>query len=417
MGIEQPETGFEKVDRALANGELKFVMEGQRLHGGWVLVRLRHEGKSERRNWLLIKHRDQAAVDFDGGALAAEDRSVASGRSMARIAAGAGKAAPPFMTEAETAADAVWDSRPSTSLAAAPPRAVRRVRKSADPPGVEPPAFIAPQLCKAVGKPPRGDRWAHEIKFDGYRMQLRTVNGKASLKTRKGLDWSAKFPAIRDAGGKLADGIVDGEIAALDKNGAPDFAALQAAIAEGQTDALIFFAFDLLYAGSEDLRPLPLAERKATRLKTLLEPAQSSRQAYRIRRASRLSLASAVLRSACRMDLEGIVSKRLDAPYSSGRGETWTKAKCRRGHEVVIGGWTTTGGKFRSLIAGVYRDDHLGLYRVGWEPAFENNSLARLASSRSSQRTIDRQEPFHGQRRAAQSKRRHLGPAEADRRD
>ncbi len=333
-GYWVPEKGFEDIDTALRKGELKFVMEGERLHGGWVIVRLRAEEKSKRNNWLLIKHRDDAAVEKDGGAQGGEDRSVASGRSMARIAAGEGSGAEPFMTSSKTAADAVWQTRES--------------------PRGKPPAFVEPQLCKASAKPPNGAGWAHEIKFDGYRMQLRIHGGRPTLLTRKGIDWSAKFPALIEASRRLADGVYDGEIVALDQTGAPDFASLQAAISDGRTDNLIYFAFDLLVLGNDDLRALPLSERK-TRLAVVLESAPAS-----IRYVDHfITAGDAVLRSACRMDLEGIVSKKLDTPYQSGRTETWVKSKCRQGHEVVIGGWATTGDAFRSLIAGVNRDGRL----------------------------------------------------------
>jgi bifunctional non-homologous end joining protein LigD len=224
------------------------------------------------------------------------------------------------------------------------------------------PDFIPPQLTQSSASPPRGDGWGHEIKFDGYRMQLRVETGAAVLLTRKGLDWSAKFPAIVEAGASLPDGVYDGEVVALDHTGAPDFAALQAAISDGKTDDLIFFVFDLLFAGGNDLRPLPLAERKA-QLESLLERAPAA-----VRRNLRyvehfVAAGEAVLRSACRMHLEGVVSKRLDAPYVSGRTDTWVKSKCRQGHEVVIGGWTTTGKAFRSLIAGV--NDNGRLIHVG----------------------------------------------------
>jgi bifunctional non-homologous end joining protein LigD len=223
------------------------------------------------------------------------------------------------------------------------------------------PAFVEPQLCKPVERPPSGKQWAHEIKFDGYRMQLRTENGHATLLTRKGLDWSTKFKAIVEAGAELPDGIYDGEVVALDHTGASDFAALQAAISEGATGDLIYFVFDLLFSGADDLRALPLAERKE-RLSQAVDGAPSI-----VRYVEHFPQAGdAVLKSACRMGLEGIVSKRLDAPYRSGRTELWTKAKCRQGHEVVIGAWTTTGSAFRSLIAGVYRAGklvHVG--RVG----------------------------------------------------
>jgi bifunctional non-homologous end joining protein LigD len=358
-GYWAPEAGFENIDKALKAGELKFVMEGGRLHGSWVLVRLRDEGK--RHNWLLIKHRDAAAVGENGGALAAEDRSIASGRSMAQIAQGQGEGPSPFMTASKGRPDAVWNTAKAQSPAskALKPTAKRK-------PGVKAgaPAFIAPQLCKTVEKPPAGPGWAHEIKFDGYRMQLRVEGGGATLLTRKGLDWSTKFPAIIRAAGTLPDGTFDGEVVALDDTGAPDFAALQAAISEGRTDDLIFFAFDLLFEGAEDLRDLPLLDRKA-RLQAVLAKAPST-----IRYVDHFVTAGdTVLQSACRMDLEGIISKRLDAPYRSGRGDSWAKSKCRQGHEVVIGGWTTTGEAFRSLLAGVYRGDqliHVGRIGTGY---------------------------------------------------
>ncbi|MDP3867480.1 DNA ligase D [Phenylobacterium sp.] len=365
-GYWAPEPGMEDVDKALKKGELKFVMEGGRLHGSWVLVRLRDDAKSKRHNWLLIKHRDEGAVEGEGGALAAEDRSIASDRTMAQIAAGEGKPAPPFMTASKTAADAVWQSHQNAnSTAAASPKMTKTSAKPAKATKSRNvatlPDFVEPQLCKSLEKPPQGPGWAHEIKFDGYRMQLRTQDGEAALKTRKGLDWSAKFKAIVKAGAGLPDSIIDGEVVALDHTGAPDFAALQAAISAEKTDDLIFFVFDLLFVDGEDLRALPLSERKA-RLKALLAmPPANVRYVDHF-----LTAGDAVLQSACRMDLEGIISKRIDAPYRSGRSDTWAKSKCRQGHEVVIGGWTTTGDAFRSLIAGVYREGHLAhVGRIG----------------------------------------------------
>ena len=125
------------------------------------------------------------------------------------------------------------------------------------------PDFVAPQLCSSVDRPPSGEGWGHEIKFDGYRVQLRVEDGKATLKTRKGLDWTDKFKAIAKEGSALPDVLIDGEIVALDHDGAPDFSTLQAAISDGKTDHLIFYAFDLLFADGLDLRAVPLGERKA----------------------------------------------------------------------------------------------------------------------------------------------------------
>ena len=238
------------------------------------------------------------------------------------------------------------------------------------------PAFIEPQLAKSLDKPPAGPGWGHEIKFDGYRMQLRTEGGEARLLTRKGLDWSDRFPEIVAAGAGLPDGIIDGEVVALDHTGAPDFAALQAAISDGKTKDLVFFVFDRMFEGDADLRALPLSERKQRLRETLSGAPVNIRYVDHF-----VTAGDAVLSSACRMDLEGIVSKRLDAPYQSGRGDSWGKSKCRQGHEVVIGGWTTTGDAFRSLIAGVHRDGelvHVGRIGTGFGRAVVDRILPRL---------------------------------------
>ena len=336
-------------DKMLAKGDLKFVLAGEKLKGSWVLVRM-HGDKfgGKRTNWLLIKHRDQYAKDGKGEAILEKDHSVASGRSLDQIADGKGKKPTPFMRGKSFKADAVWESKPRSQALKAAPAPARTKKLS------HLPSFVEPELCRLVDQPPSGADWAHEVKFDGYRVQMRVEDGKVKLLTRKGLDWTGKFAAIARAGAKLPDAILDGEVVALDHNGAPDFAALQAALSEGKTDALIFFAFDLMFADGEDLRALPLSARKA-RLEKLLKGAGNSLRTVEHFTGD----GGAVLESACRMSLEGIVSKKLSAPYRSGRGDDWTKAKCRAGHEVVIGGWSTTAGKFRSLLVGVHKDDHL----------------------------------------------------------
>ncbi len=362
-GFWTPE-GSTDVDAALRQGELKFTLAGEKLQGSWVLVRIKHNRDgSQRNNWLLIKHRDDYAKEDD---VTEHDRSAASGRSLDDIAAGKGRGPKPFMAMGKkaTAAKAVWHSHKaaghtaatsSVALRATPPAwqatkvALRGSRKAQMPP------FIAPQLCKLVARPSQGDAWVHEIKFDGYRMQLRIQGGEAAVRTRKGLDWTDKFKAIAQAAKRLPDAIIDGEIVALDSRGAPDFAALQAALSEGRSQDLVYFIFDLLFEGDEDLRDLPLSERKARLKKVLGNPDKSPN----IRFVEHLAEAGdAVLQSACRMHLEGIISKKLDAPYRSGRTDSWTKAKCRAGHEVVIAGWSGTASNLRSLIAGVFRGDH-----------------------------------------------------------
>jgi bifunctional non-homologous end joining protein LigD len=358
--------GDAKPEEQLRKGELKFVVAGERLKGSFVLVRMRGDRfGGKRTNWLLIKHRDEYATDADAmQAIMDEDRSVASGRAMSEIAAGKGRAPKPFMldTPAIARADAVWNSKETqaeqTEPVAKPKKRAARSKSRKSKSGRKVPEFIEPELCKLVEHPPDGEGWAHEAKLDGYRMQLRVANGAATLKTRKGLDWTDKFTPIAAAAADLPDVIIDGEVAALDSRGAPDFSALQAALSEGNADDLIFFVFDLMYVDGEDLRKLPLGERKA-RLKELLDDAGLGAKSL-IRYVDHFEApASAVLESACRMNLEGIISKRLDAPYRSGRVGDWTKAKCRAGHEVVIGGWTREGPRLRSLLVGVNRDGQL----------------------------------------------------------
>ncbi len=347
---DDPDKGFKK-------GDLKFTLHGDKLHGSWVLVRMRHDRTGGKRtNWLLIKHRDEYAREGGENDLLAEDRSVASGRSLAQIAAGKGKAPKPFMTaNGRGKADAVWHSNRGE---AADARA-RNKAPSAKATKVDAmPEFVAFELCTPVEQPPSGSGWGHEIKFDGYRVQMRVEDGETILRTRKGLDWTGKFEAIAKAGGSLGDTMIDGEIVALDHNGAPDFSALQAAISECKTERLIFYAFDVLFADGEDLRRLPLDERKA-RLKEMLE-ALPKKASQSIRYVEHFEAnGEDVLESAKKLSLEGIVSKRLSSLYRSGRSDSWTKTKCRAGQEVVLGGWKTTNGKFRSLMAGVYRDGHL----------------------------------------------------------
>ncbi|MES1195419.1 MAG: DNA ligase D [Steroidobacter sp.] len=396
----------------LRQGELKFTLQGERLNGSWTLVRMRNDRYGGKRtNWLLIKHRDEFAGDAKAvDKMMSDDRSVASGRTMEQIAAGKGRAPKPFMlgTNRMSRADAVWNSnrneadqyqvepvraglRNNTRMQA---RKKARTRKTISRSSGSLPLFIEPELCKPVERPPGGAGWAHEVKFDGYRMQLRVFNGEATLKTRKGLDWSEKFSAIINAAARLSDCIIDGEVVALDAKGSPDFPALQAALSEGDSDDLIFFAFDLLFIDDTDIRRQPLRERKSL-LKTLLDASQlSDDQSRLIRFVEHFeSAGDAVLQSACRMHLEGIVSKRLDSTYRGSRNGDWTKSKCRAGHEVVIGGFTQEGNRLRSLIAGVYRDKHLvHVGRVG--AGFGRDNMSELL--RQLKPLVTDQNPFTG---------------------
>ena len=389
---------------AIRNGELKFVVEGQRLHGGWVLVRIKNRRPGDKKNnWLLIKHRDEFARDNDGDALLAEDRSVASGRTMSDIAAGKGRGPKPFIlaTRHQAPPDAIWNSNKgsaaelrATGATTAKPapmaggaKAVSNRRK---PRGSElMPEFIAPELCKLIEQPPSGAGWVHEVKFDGYRIQARIEEGRVVLRTRRGLNWTAKFRAIARAGARLPDGIYDGEIVSLDKKGAPDFGALQAALAEGKTDELIYFVFDLLFAEGEDLQKVPLRERKST-----LERIIAKLDNLPIRYVEHFEVSGeSVLDTARKMSLEGIVSKQLNDIYRPGQRD-WTKTKCRAGQEVVLGGWTSEGTRFRSLLAGVYLEKrfvYAGRIGTGFGEDVVKRILPRLKEL-----TVDKN-PFEGQ--------------------
>jgi bifunctional non-homologous end joining protein LigD len=343
-------------DKGFRKGDLKFTLYGEKLGGSWVLVRMRNDRDGGKRtNWLLIKHRDEFAKEGKANDILEADKSVASGRTMDQIAAGKGRAPKPFMMakSRRASADAIWHSNRGGDVITYAAPAKAKGKKAASIPD-----FVAPELCTPVDRPPDGEGWCHEIKFDGYRVQLRVEDGEARLRTRKGLDWTDKFAGIAKQASALPDVLIDGEIVALDHEGAPDFSTLQATLSDGNTDNLIFYAFDLLFTDGEDLRSLPLRERKA-RLKQLLE-GRARRNAGSIRYVEHFEAGSdAIMDSARQLALEGIVSKKLASPYRSGRSENWTKAKCRAGQEVVLGGWKTTNGKFRSLMAGVYRGDHL----------------------------------------------------------
>ncbi|TQI73428.1 ATP-dependent DNA ligase LigD phosphoesterase module /ATP-dependent DNA ligase LigD polymerase module [Bosea sp. AK1] len=383
-GYWEPE-GKLSPQRQLEKGDLKFTLDGKRLQGSFVLVRMKHDRDGGKRtNWLLIKHRDDHAVDSDGDAILKADASVASGRTMKAIAAGGGRSPKPFLlAEQAVDANAVWDSKQGLAAEERAGKPVRNKAEAARPKArkaaaADVPSFVPPQLCRSVERPPAGRGWVHEIKFDGYRIQARAAAGKITLKTRKGLDWTRRFGAVAKAFKKLPGCIIDGEVVALDDHGAPDFAALQAALSEEKTENLVFFAFDLLFLDGEDWRKQPLLARKE-RLAALIRGAADG---VTLRYVEHFETGGdAVLKSACRLSLEGIVSKQGDAPYISGRSDTWTKAKCRAGHEVVIGGWATTAGKFRSLLVGVHRGPHfiyIGRVGTGYGAAKVEKLLPRL---------------------------------------
>jgi len=302
---------------ALKKGDIKFTVDGAHMKGSWALVRMKRRGKETRNNWLLIKHRDAYAKTGKAADIASIDESVKTGRRMSDIAGG--KA--PRKMKAPSAGAAKKKIAPKRMSAKA--------------------AFIKPQLATLAAHPPGGDDWIHEVKFDGYRIQCQVRDGEAVCYSRNGLDWTHRFSEIAADCAGLPDCVLDGEVVALNARGETDFSALQAALSDEKTDKLVYYLFDLLAEDGEDLRGLPLLERKA-RLETLLQHAPA-----RLRYVSHFEAAGeAVLKSACRMAFEGVVSKRGAAAYRSGRNLDWLKTKCRGREEFVIGGyWPGSSGK------------------------------------------------------------------------
>lgn len=308
----------------LAKGMLKFRLHGHKLQGGWALIRL----KAEPRNWLLVKERDGAARP-GSDILAEQPNSVLSGRSLDDIAAD-----PPT-----------------------PPPAATAIIPGAHPAPM--PERVEPQLCTLVDAAPDGADWLHEIKYDGYRVLCRLEDGRVRLLTRSGLDWTEKFAAIAQAVAALPcrQAMLDGEVVVLDASGASDFAALQQALSASRSHELALFAFDLLYLDGHDLMQARLDERKAALARLLAGTGAPLYYSDHIEGRGRDFAAKA-----CAFALEGIVSKRRDRPYRSGRNDDWRKAKCTARQEFVILGFTpstTRGGGFGALLLGYWQDGSL----------------------------------------------------------
>jgi len=353
----------------LEHGHLHFVLEGERMRGQWLLIRLKPRGKERNENWLLRKIDDAAAGGTD---TLTEDAltSVTTGRTMAEIAenrSSPARGGRPSRSDGGGAAPHTTRTRARPSTGAANPSSRS---------GKDLPPFRPPQLCTLVDSVPTGSAWLHEVKYDGYRALVAVAGGRARVHTRTGLDWTDKFPGIADAAAAIpGPALIDGEIVAF-KDGRPDFQTLKDAIAGGGDMA--FFAFDLLEYAGEDLSDLPLVQRK-DRLRALLPTGDD-----------RLHFAEHVLGSGetlfdamCQQGLEGVVSKLADAPYRSGRGRAWVKAKCIRRQEFVIVGWLPSDKRrgFKSLLLGVHRDGALayaGKVGTGFDTATMDDLRPRL---------------------------------------
>ena len=231
------------------------------------------------------------------------------------------------------------------------------------------PGFIAPQLAESVTAAPSGEDWVHELKLDGYRIQIHVQrNGKrnakehsAKLLTRKGLDWTSRMPDIAKAAAQLniTSAILDGEAVALDDRGVSDFAALQAAFQEGRQRYITYFAFDILHLDGHNLRNLPLSKRRKVLAGVL--PGKGDQSPLQLSESLDVD-GKEVFKKACALGAEGIVSKLSTAKYTSGRGNTWLKLKCHQEQELIIGGFTLPSKGdvgIGALLLGYYQDGKL----------------------------------------------------------
>jgi bifunctional non-homologous end joining protein LigD len=396
-------------ERGLKRGKLHFELVGEKLRGEWVLFRLARED----RQWMLKKIDDgHARPGDDAGILATRPESVrfgvpdpdpsqttkarrsgktvdlttaASAKSAKTVAAANAKTAKTAKT-AKIAKAAKAAKTAKTAKTAKPAKAAAGLdataTRAAQPRGKakEPlPDFIAPQLATLVSRAPPDAGWAYEVKYDGYRMLARCVDGDVRLVSRNGNDWTRRLAPLAAAMArlKLGECWLDGEIVVADEHGKTSFQALQRAL-DGKATGVVLYVFDLLHADGRDLRALPLRERVAElRARLSRVPAGSA-----VRLSEQIEGSGPqAWKAACDLGLEGLIGKRLDAPYVSGRSDTWIKLKCRPGQEFVIGGYTEPAGQrsgFGALLVGTRTPDGGLEYagRVG--TGFDEATLASL---------------------------------------
>ncbi|HTJ02037.1 MAG TPA: DNA ligase D [Methylovirgula sp.] len=364
--------------RGLKKGHLAFDLDGAKLQGHWHLVRLHKRPGEKRNNWLLIKSDDESARTAKQPDILKEaDFSIKTGRSMDEITEGKSatakeKAAMKKVLTATKKKMSASEHKPAKAVKRKKAASARLVQKQdkitegkpAPAKGGKPkggkraplPDFVEPCLATLTDTAPESANWIHEIKFDGYRLQARLNRGKAKLLTRKGLDWTHKFRGIADAIDELPvnSALIDGELVVEDENGVSSFSLLQQELKSGRQDRLIYYVFDLLYCDGSDLRALPLHQRKEA-LAGLIGTAGAKTP---LRFSESITERGPVLlKHACRLGLEGIISKRDDAPYHSGRGHDWLKAKCTGRQEFVIAGYvpsTADSHAIGALVLGVY---------------------------------------------------------------
>jgi bifunctional non-homologous end joining protein LigD len=356
---------------ALRRGKLEFGLEGEKLHGGWLLLRMSGEKSDGGKNWLLVKRQDEAArplAKYD--ITAKEPQSVKSGRRLEEL-----KSPKPNAPKANRArASERSNGKPRARRAKRARSSPRRSSSRADPL----PESIDLELATLVDQPPTGDEWLHEIKFDGYRLVARVDAGRVQLLTRNHLDWTHRYTPIAEALAALPvdSAILDGEVVVQLASGLSSFQALQNALRDKSTDKLIYYAFDLLYLNGHDLRSQPLESRKEL-LRELLATGPHPQVQYSDHWTGD---GPQFLRECCQRGVEGIISKRKDRPYLAARTLDWLKIKCTQHEELVIGGFTESEAKHRdfgALLVGYFDNGQL-IYsgRVG--TGFDARLLADL---------------------------------------
>jgi bifunctional non-homologous end joining protein LigD len=324
--------------QAYAKGKLKFELQGEKLGGLWNLVRTHMPGKQEQ--WFLIKHQDGAAKpESDYDVVSAEPDSVLSERTL--------------VTQKPKAAD---KPKPIKK----PARKVAPKTQSAPLTGAHKaklPDQLKPELATLVERAPQGE-WSYEIKFDGYRIMARIDHGEVKLFTRNGHDWTHKLPGQAEALAalNLESAWLDGEMVVANEQGVPDFQALQNAFDAGRSANIVYYLFDMPYLNGVDLREVPVEERRAA-LATVLKPNKNPLLRFSDAFAEN---PDALLNSACQMQMEGLIGKRLGSPYVSRRSSDWIKLKCKHRQEFVIVGYTDPKGSrsaFGALLLGLHDRD------------------------------------------------------------
>lgn len=363
-------------EKGIKKGHLQFVLAGKRLKGLWDLVRMSRRPGEKKDSWLLIKRSDEFAIETEEDEpVVTQHNSVISKRSNQDLAKQ--KAIRPDHAARQKVQAARTAVMPDVSRL---PGAKRSIL----------PVFIEPSLAALAEKPPKTENWVHEIKHDGYRMQARIDGGTVQLLTRKGLDWTKRFASIVKAlqALPLSSGLLDGELIVQDERGVSSFSGLQSDLKSGRQTRMVYMVFDMMYCEGTNLMEVSLIERK-TALQDVLAslPAGSPVKFSEHLRV----IGDELLQHACRLGLEGIVSKQARSKYISGRGGHWIKSKCSLRREFVIVGYvpsTAVRHAVGSLVLGYYEAGalvHAGRVGTGFSNTVATDLMSALEPLDSSQ--------------------------------